>query len=505
MRYDLMHKNISVLQCDIDYGHITKITEIHNEKHAPVGTYDKNGIARKKLIEWFEGRSIPASRDGIREILNQLGIRTTNELLEKSYGLSLSDQYWIRPEGTDLTWEKVNFFQNTFSDDMGTLLLEGNMVVDSRKLDLASPDNTLDGWLKKKWKIVGGERCLYKSGSGPFFQEPLNEIIATELCSLLGIKHIPYSLEFSGHGNPYCVCKDYITSDTELVNAYAMSSLQKQSGSESDYAHYIRTCREFGIPHIKESVDSMICVDYIMANTDRHWTNFGVVRDADTLEFLEPFPVFDTGTSLFNQTQEFRIGKEPVIGKMFQTPLEKHLRYVKDASFLDFSKLKEFPDTAADILRQSIYIQGSRADVIRKMLKRRIRDLDRELAKGYVPAALQEKKAEKIVSWSPDSQKNQEFHDKMVKRLMQINGLYVADLGKELGLIMQNGLDMRYYFESDVLALAQAGGTYRDIAAIPDIELVSMEQAGFIHLVQDAVSEVKEPMMKQIKKEEEIR
>lgn len=503
MRYDLMHKDISVLQCDIDYGHITKITEIHNEKHAPVGTYDKNGIARKKLIEWFAGRSIPASRDGIREILNQLGIHTTNELLEKSYGLSLSDQYWIRPAGTELAWEKVNFFQNTFSEDMGTLLLEGKLAVDSRNLDFASPDNTLDGWLKKKWKIVGGERCLYKSGSGPFFQEPLNEIIATELCSLLGIKHIPYSLEFSGHGNPYCVCKDYITSDTELVNAYAMSSLQKQPGSESDYAHYIRICREYGISNIEESVDSMICVDYIMANTDRHWTNFGVVRDADTLEFIEPFPVFDTGTSLFHQTQEFRIGKEPVIGKMFQTPLEKHLRYVNDASFLDFSKLKEFPDTAADILRQSMYIQGSRADVIRKMLKRRIRDLDRELAKGYVPAALHEKTAEKIVSWSPDSQKNQKFHDKMVKRLIKIKGLYVADLGKELGLVMQNGLDMRYYFESDTLALAQADGTYRDIAAIPDCELILMEHADDIHLVHDAVLEVKEPLMKEPNKKEE--
>lgn len=496
MRYNLMHQNIPVLQCDIDYGHITKVTDIYNAKHAPVGTYDKNGVARKKLIDWFERRSIPASRDGIKEILKQLGIHTTNELLEKSYGLSLSDQYWIRPEGTDLTWETVNFFQNPFSDDMGTLLLEGKLFVDSRKLNLASPDNTLDGWLRKKWKIIDGERCLYKSGSGPFFQEPLNENIATELCRLLGVKHIPYGLEFSEHGNPYSVCRDYITSDTELVTAYAMSSLLKQSGSESDYAHYIRTCQEFGISDITESVDRMICVDYIMANTDRHWTNFGVVRDANTLEFLEPFPIYDTGTSLWNQTQEFRIGQEPVIGKMFQTPLERHLRYVKNASFLNFSKLDQFPDAAFSILRQSLYIQDSRADVIRNMLRRRIRELDRELVKGYISVMEPEKSAEKIAAWSPDTQKNLEFHKKMVQRLMEIKGLYVADLGKELGLIMQNGLDMRYYFESDTLALAQKDGSYRDITTFSESDLIFMEHTSSINLVRDAVSDVRNDMDK---------
>lgn len=490
MRYDLMHKNIPVLQCDIDLGHITKVTEIYNAAHAPVGTYDKNGIARKKLINWFEGRSIPASRDGIKEILHQLGVHTTNELLEKSYGLSLSDQYWIRPKGTDLTWERVNFFQNPFSDDIGTLLLEGKLLKDSRNLNLASPDNTLDGWLRKKWKIIDGERCLYKSGSGPFFQEPLNERIATKLCDLLDIRHIPYDLEFSEHGNPYSVCRDYITPDTELVTAYAVSSLLKQPGSESDYAHYIRTCKEFGLSDITENVDRMICVDYIMANTDRHWTNFGVVRDANTLEFLEPFPIYDTGTSLWNQTQEFRIGKEPVIGKMFQTSLERHLRYVKDASFLDFAKLERFPDAAASILRQSMYIQDSRADVIGNMLKHRIHELDREFAKGYVSVEKPVEKTEKITAWSPDTQKNQEFHEKLVQRLMEIRGLYLADMGKELGLLMQNGLDMKYYFETDTLALAQKDGTYRDITTFPESEIVFITHAGSINLIRDAVAEI---------------
>jgi len=50
-----------------------------------------------------------------------------------------------------------------------------------RELDLLSPCNTSDGWLRKKWKIIDGKRCLLKSGSNPFQQEPLNEVLATSL------------------------------------------------------------------------------------------------------------------------------------------------------------------------------------------------------------------------------------------------------------------------------------------------------------------------------------
>lgn len=41
-----------------------------------------------------------------------------------------------------------------------------------------SPDNSSDGNLKKKWKIINGKRCLIKSGNSLNNQEPFNEVIA---------------------------------------------------------------------------------------------------------------------------------------------------------------------------------------------------------------------------------------------------------------------------------------------------------------------------------------
>lgn len=95
----------------------------------------------------------------------------------RSYGLSLSDQYWIRPAGSGLDWADVNFFDNGFSDDMGDLLFGKEVWQGS--LDLASPDNASDGLLMKRWKIIGGKRYLMKSGTMPFMQEPFNEVMAS--------------------------------------------------------------------------------------------------------------------------------------------------------------------------------------------------------------------------------------------------------------------------------------------------------------------------------------
>ena len=66
-------------------------------------------IDKVALTSWWRRRAIPASRDGLRQALEEMGIALPEILLEKCWGLSLSDQYWICPKGSDLRWEDVNF------------------------------------------------------------------------------------------------------------------------------------------------------------------------------------------------------------------------------------------------------------------------------------------------------------------------------------------------------------------------------------------------------------
>jgi len=162
MEYILMHKNKPVLDLEIDEatGSVSKIGAVYDIDHLPVGTYsaaEKNNVSRNILNDWWTGRSIPASRDGLKDALLNLGVCSPALLLDKCFGLSLSDQYWVCPQNSDMDWETVNFFQNDFSKDMGEVLF-GYKRSSKDAINLMSPDNTSDGWLKKKWLIADGTR-----------------------------------------------------------------------------------------------------------------------------------------------------------------------------------------------------------------------------------------------------------------------------------------------------------------------------------------------------------
>ena len=251
----LMHKHIKVaeIELDADTGFIQRIGKVFAPEHLPVGVPVKRGVAdRAALNDWWTDRSIPASRSGVREALETLDITSTKMLLVRCYGLSLSDQYWILPEGSELTWEKLNFFNNDFSDDIGDVLFGANKKAGA--FDFSSPDNTSDGNLKKRWKIIDGKRCLIKGGSNPFRQQPLNEVIATEIMNRLGIPCVPYSVVWDG-GAPYSVCEDFVDDNTELVPVWRIIKTRKQSNSTSMYSHFVNCAEALGIKDAVEFLE----------------------------------------------------------------------------------------------------------------------------------------------------------------------------------------------------------------------------------------------------------
>ena len=204
-----MHKNTPVVDMQIDEtGYIAKLYAVQEIRHLPPGIgIFKTGLDRMALNDWWIGRSIPESRDGINEALRNIGLSVPTLLVEKCYGLSLSDQYWICPKGSGLSWTDVNFFHNNFSKDMGEILF-GNDIENPDQISLMSPDNTSDGWLRKKWIIANCKRFLMKGGSGIYQQEPFNEVIACALMRRLNISHVPYSLTFD-NGKPYSLCENF--------------------------------------------------------------------------------------------------------------------------------------------------------------------------------------------------------------------------------------------------------------------------------------------------------
>ena len=114
MKYILMHKERPVLEMELDEitGGISEIGRLYEPERVPVGIAAAKGIVdRADLNHWWRSRSIPASRSGIRDALEHLGFATTQMLLSKCFGLSLSDQYWVKPENQALRWGISTFLR----------------------------------------------------------------------------------------------------------------------------------------------------------------------------------------------------------------------------------------------------------------------------------------------------------------------------------------------------------------------------------------------------------
>lgn len=384
MRYSLMHKNIVVADIEIDevIGGITNIYDVFAPNHLPIGVYSKqNGkdvVDRYALNQWFADRCIPKHRMDIEEALEVLKF-SARQLVIESWGLSLSDHYWLRLCDNELSntalYENVNFFDNDFSEDVGDILL--GLKEETDDINYWSPDNTTNGNLKKCWRIIDGKRCLLKSGSNPLQQQPFNEVIASRIMDRLGIDHIPYSVTWI-NDEPYSVCEDFVTKDTELISAWRVMHLRPKANHENEYLYYVNICQELGID-IVPALDRMIVLDYIIANEDRHFNNFGLLRDANTLEWQGAAPIFDSGTSLWYNRNTAQITRNNLTCKPFKKTHGEQLKLVSSLEWFEASKLDGIEDEILEVFsddKAAQYIDTERAKTIAAEVRNRIETVE---------------------------------------------------------------------------------------------------------------------------------
>lgn len=353
-----------------------------NEDYAPFGLIKMNAIDKVEFNKWWKNRQIPASRKGLKEVLHNSNIydKDNFDLLDaKAYCLSLSDQYWVKGVNEEISWESINFFDNEFSEDIGKILFNGGKT--ALNLNLNTPDMTSNGNYEKRWKIIDGERYLLKAGSKIYNQEPFNELIATKLYERLLNKdeYVEYSVIFDDD-KAISKCKNFITKDTELVPAWKINEYYEFLDDEDKYTHYIRCLNNLGIKDAETLTDKMIVCDYIIANKDRHFNNFGVIRDVNTLKFIDVAPIFDNGCSLWYDENDMYVG-EFFLTKPFEEYEKKQLSLVKKLEWLDISKLEDFPNEVKTILSMDKLLSKERINKIVDQIKLRI-EFVKELKKS---------------------------------------------------------------------------------------------------------------------------
>lgn len=342
MNMILMNKTVPVanLKMDTDSGLILSIGKMQNPEYLPVLTiYYKDKAAG--LRKWLSTRSIPKTRKNLPILLEQAGVETADALSLKSLGLNLSDQYWFKPENSNIKWSEVNLFENDFLPQRFSATNEINTA------SSYSPDVSSNGELSKFWLIKNGERYLYKESTAPYYQQNYNEVFASKLLAKMDIQHVDYDFDKIGKIT-YSICKTFITPDTEYVPALYIKDVLPKTNNENNYMHFVRCMNELKIPCNQKQLDVMLTFDYLINNADRHFGNFGFIRDVNTLQFKGIAPLFDQGNSLWYQSQKMDMILSEQEAKPFAMTHERQLKMLTKFN-LPIEKLsKNFIESTID-------------------------------------------------------------------------------------------------------------------------------------------------------------
>ena len=251
------------------------------------------------IIKWLERRVIPKNRAFVDEILKTLGLSLNNTkgIIDVCRGLSLNDSYWVVPTEFNGTFKEFNLYENRFSEVLSLVAYTG--VGTANQAFTTSPELTTQGMLRKAWRFIEDDGIyLYKGGTEGFAnsgKEPYSEYYACQIAKAMGLNAIEYDLE-NWKGILASKCKIFTDIDTSFISA---GRIVKSGGIKGCLDYYDSLGPEFS-----ESLKSMLVFDAVIYNEDRHFGNFGLLRNNHTGKILAPAPIFDNGLSLFNYAMD---------------------------------------------------------------------------------------------------------------------------------------------------------------------------------------------------------
>lgn len=252
-------------------------------------------LTNEGIVQWLRKRVIPKSRrfaDAILKTL-RLSLNNTKGIIDASMGLSLIDSYWVVPAGFEGRFADYNLYENRFSEALSLTAFTG--TGGNCESFSISPELTTNGMLRKAWRLAEGDGIyLYKGGTegaANAGNEPYSEYYACQVAKTMGINCVEYDLE-NWKGILASKCRLFTDIDTSFV---PVGRILRKAALKDCLDYYRALGDDF-----YEQLCSMLVFDALIYNEDRHFGNFGILRDNRTGDIISPAPIFDNGLSLFN-------------------------------------------------------------------------------------------------------------------------------------------------------------------------------------------------------------
>ena len=329
---------------------------------------NEDGLAR-----WLKHRVIPRNRAFVNAFLAKCGLSANRpmDVVAVCKGLSLNDSYWIADENETAGFDRVNLYENRFSNVLANIAFTG-YGSSVRSSFASSPEFTTNGMLPKCWRRINGKVYLYKgatSGASNTGYEPYSEKYAYLAGRQLGFDVIAYKMT-RWKGNLCSACEIFTGKET----AYIPVGRIIRTGGMKAVREYYETLGEDFV----RSLNEMLVFDALICNTDRHFGNFGVLVDSRTNQIVRPAPLFDHGNALFNFAGNENWQSERALDEyaetllpcvyddFFQTAagvlnhsLTEKLRKALGFTFEDEGRLR-YPDDRVELMEKQIRKRAAR-------------------------------------------------------------------------------------------------------------------------------------------------
>ncbi len=274
-----------------------------------------------ELARFLATRRIPKGRAYLEEVLRPYGLAPTDTkgIIDLSRSVSVNDAYSIVPAGDGVTWADCNLFDNDFDEVLQIIAYTG--AVPEGVIGTGRPsDLTPSGAFPKTWRRIGGRLMLYKAGSATaapnYGRGPYSEALAWQVARTMGLDAVAYELT-EWQGKLCSVCELFNTAEVSFVpfELCLPSDLIQLCDIELALSYFGDISGEAA-----EKFRSMAVFDSLIANSDRHIGNFGVLRDNATGRVLGAAPIFDNNVALFSRDDDENLDAEALTARAAGAP-----------------------------------------------------------------------------------------------------------------------------------------------------------------------------------------
>ena len=263
---------------------------------------------------WLASRAIDHRRPNSRLLKKALRLVEKDDISSVIHvnGAKITDNYWIRELGSELTYSDVKFSDDYFSN----LALKGNYDSFNRAANSKrskTPELTNVGSFEKCWKLRDGKWWMYKKAS---HDEMFSELFVYELGCALGMNMAVYQ-----RGDACIKSLDF--TEAARVNFEPASTFM---GDNEDYFDVVKALEKICPKAIPDYI-RMIFMDTICANPDRHTNNFGLLRDIKTGDLIGFAPNYDNNMALISRGYPSKSGSKDMLISLFNELIEEYPIY----------------------------------------------------------------------------------------------------------------------------------------------------------------------------------